>query len=50
MQGFELFEGGSNFTESDEGYFAIWQGKKITKEEYDELCKEINVSEIEEIK
>ena len=45
MCSFPLFEDGSKFIESDEGYFAIWQGKKITKEEYDELCKQSDLKE-----
>jgi hypothetical protein len=46
MEGFVLYEDGSKFINSDEGYVALYKGKKITKEEYDKLCEESNVNEI----
>lgn len=50
MCSFTLFKDGSKLTESNEGYFALYKGKKITKEEYNKLCEQLDKEEILEIK
>lgn len=34
----------------NEGLVTTYKGKRVTLEEYQELCKELNVNEISEIK
>jgi hypothetical protein len=49
VEGFDLFKDGSRFINSNEGYVALYKGKKITQDEYYKLCKELNVSNIKEV-
>lgn len=44
MCSFTLFEDGSKLKiNSNEGYVAQYRGEKITKEEYDKLCRKLDV-------